>query len=484
MFEGLSLMIDRRISRRDFLKAGVATATSLAACELDASVSAGRQQRPNIVLLCSDQQHWQALGFCDEFFDTPHQDALAKESAVFEHAFCTTPQCSPSRSSMMTGFYPHHTKMWNNTGASGGTNLAMPTLGKMLREADYTTGYFGKWHLGNDPVGNAGWEEENKRGPDRAVTERGTEFLRRHAKDDQPFALMLMYLDPHDIYHYKPGHSPVDTGDVELPLSWHKQDFSQVPKVQRQFMTDNQGRFIWDLDKAAWEGYRDFYRQKVKLYDDHVGRVVSELKAQGLWDNTIVVSTSDHGDMDTHHRLVFKGPFMYEHMIRIPMMIRMPPAFGGVGQKVVTDYDWVNVDLVPTLLDLAGLPTPPCHGRSAKPVLAGNGPVTNRDFVISQYYGKQRWVNPIRTIRTHEFKYNNYIEHGDELYDLANDPHELVNLAGDAKCAAAKADLKGELDRWIAAHDDPFYSFRTTSLDSNEWKGIRKGRARSGKGKM
>ncbi|HID23486.1 MAG TPA: DUF4976 domain-containing protein [Planctomycetaceae bacterium] len=423
-----------------------------------------RTQRPNILVLCSDQQHWRALGFFDSFFETPHQDALAREAVVFKSAFCTTPQCSPSRSSLLTGLYPHRTGMLNNVGALGGTHLARPTLGKMLQQAGYTTGYFGKWHLGRDPVGNAGWSEQVRRGPDEATTRRGLDFLRRHAQDEAPWVLFLMYVNPHDIYHYRPGSSSVRTDDVTLPESWARQDFSRVPSVQKQFMTDDQGRFLWRLGEDAWKGYRDFYRQKVRLYDDQVGRVLTELKRLGLWDETVIVATSDHGDMDTHHRLVFKGPFMYEQLIRIPMIIRVPEAFGGIGHRIVTDSHWVHVDLTPTLLDLAGIKPPDCDGRSAKPVLTGRGAVRRREFVISQYYGKQTWINPIRTIRTHRFKYNLYIEHGEELYDLKNDPGELTNLARDPTFASAKARLRRKLDQWIAAHDDPFYTFETTPL--------------------
>ena len=423
--------------------------------------------RKNILYLCSDQQHWQAMGFVDPFFDTPHQDALAAESMVFENAFCTTPQCSPSRSSMLTGFYPHTTEMMNNSNSSGGTDLKLPTIGSYLQDAGYSTALFGKWHLGNHAVGNAGWDEEVKKGPDPKTTERGLDFLERHARDEKPFALFLMYLDPHDIYKYKPGTSDVRTDDVTLPESWAKQDFDSVPKVQREFMEINQGEFIVNGDEETWKGYRDYYRQKVKLYDDHVGRILSKLKELGLWENTIVVNTSDHGDMDTFHRLVFKGPFMYEHMMRIPMTVRYPGEKPGR-----SDYNWVNVDTVPTLLELVGADAPKCHGQSAASIVTGHGKPPNRDAVIGQYYGKQSWVNPIRSIRSDGWKYNLYTDWGEELYDLNSDPEEIVNLADDPKHASRKKKLRRQLDRWIEDNDDPFYSFETTSLDPGEAKRI------------
>lgn len=450
-------------TRRQFIKSTGAAAGVLSFPSILSNAAAVPKTsgKFNILHICSDQQHWQAQGRVDSFFHTPHQDALTAESTVFQNAFCTTPQCSPSRSSMLTGFYPHKTEMMNNANALGGTDLKLPTIGSLLQQAGYTTGYFGKWHLGNHPTANAGWDEENKRGPDSKTTERGIEFLQRHAREDAPFALFLMYVDPHDIYHYKPGSSEVSIEDVRLPESWKKQDFKSVPKVHEEFMRHNQGDFIVDADEETWKGYRDFYRQKVKLYDDHLGRVLEKLKELGLWDNTIVVNTSDHGDMDTFHRLVFKGPFMYEHMMRIPLSFRVPGATGPRN----TDYHWVNVDTVPTLLELAGTQAPQCHGQSVAGLVNGTGIVPDRDYVIGQYYGKQTWVNPIRTIRTQNWKYSIYADWGEELYHLKNDPEEIQNLASQPNYRARKQAMRSVLDQWIREQQDPFYTLAPTKLD-------------------
>jgi arylsulfatase len=459
-------------SRRQFIQTTGAAVGSIALPTLlGAETDSSKTKKPlNILYLCSDQQHWQAQGSVDPFFDTPHQDALTAESTVFTNAFCTTPQCSPSRSSMLTGFYPHTTEMMNNAGAAGGADLKLPTIGSFLQKAGYKTALFGKWHLGDDPVGNAGWDEEYKKGPDKKATELGLDFMERQAGEHQPFALFLMYLDPHDIYYYKPGESEVRTDDVTLPESWEKQDFDTVPKIQREFMEINQGEFIVDADEETWKGYRDFYRQKVKLYDDEVGKVVAKIKELGFWDSTIIVNTSDHGDMDTFHRLVFKGPFMYEHMMRIPLSIRVPK----VKLPKTTDYSWVNVDTTPTLLELAGADPIDCHGQSAAPLLTGKGKNPQRDYVIGQYYGKQTWVNPIRTVRTKDWKYNLYTNWGEELYNLKEDPEEITNLAENSDYSRVKNKLKKVLKQWMKDHDDPFDTFKTTALKRNEAKGILK----------
>ncbi len=448
----LFMMSARATSRREFL----------AGSGLAALVSCLRPpSRPNIVYVMSDQQHWRAAGYRDPFFETPAQDELAKESFVFEHFFCSTPQCSPSRSSMFTGLYPSATGVMGNIGAAGGKDLSMETFGAKLQRAGYATGYFGKWHLGGDPTGNAGWDEEHKKIDDAETTRRAVDFIARRAAEGQPFALVASYLDPHDIYRFKRDMPKPVKADAPLPESWAKETFENKPRVQLQFMTEDQGTAIWGAPRRVWEWYREYYRRKVKLFDDHLSRIVHALRIAGAWENTVLIVSSDHGDMDTNHRLIFKGPFMYEHMVRAPLLIRIPRAVGGAEPKVIADFHSVNVDLAPTILDFAGLPAGRVHGVSLKPLLTG-GSVKPRDYVIGQYYSKQKWVNPIRMIRTPEFKYNYYILHGEELYDLKNDPDELVNLAGDAGYAEKKKELKAELDRWIKQNDDPFYSLQPT----------------------
>jgi arylsulfatase A-like enzyme len=450
-----------RISRRQFLT--FAGAGALSELEQRSSLAAPAG-RPNLVVMFSDQQHWQALGCVDKFFETPNLDRLAAVATLFDRSFCTTPQCSPSRSSLMTGLCPSKTGVMGNIGAAGGNNLRQKTIGAMLQECGYHTAYFGKWHLGGNPVGNAGWGEEWKQQKDPEVTRRAVEFLTGKGRHQQPFALFVSYLNPHDVYQFRPGTKDVSALHVPLPESWRRENFQGKPSVQKEFMIADQGRKIWGRPQTDWEEYRDFYQRKVALYDAEAGQVLRALRKNGLWENTIVFASSDHGDMDTNHKLIFKGPFMYEHMVRIPLIVRVPSAYGGGRPVRVMDYDAVNVDIVPTVLDFAGVPAIPSDGLSLKPVLTGKGPMRKRDFVIGQYYSKQHWVNPIRMIRTADFKYTRYVEHGEELYDLKNDPEEIVNLANDAGYARRKKTLRAELDHWIATNQDPFYSLKSTPL--------------------
>jgi len=428
---------------------------------------------PNVVFIFSDQQHYQALGSVDKFFDTPNLDALAETSVVFENSFVTSPQCSPSRASIMTGLYPHKTGMLNNVGSAGGTELALPTIARRMQDGGYVTGFMGKWHLGDDESGNSGWDvqarsDDSEEWVDADTTDQALSFLEQHSGGDKPLFMFLMYNDPHDIYYFqaRPNRDPERYQEAVLGESWYKENLEAKPKPQLAYMKDNQGLIIHGREKEEWQYYRDYYRQKMKLVDEQVGRVIAELKVNGLWENTIIVYSSDHGDMDTFHKLIFKGPFMYEHMIRVPTLIRVPPELGGVAPYVEREHDWVNVDLMPTVLDLVGLDVPDVDGASFKPLLTTGSQEKVREFVVTQYYGKQQWVNPIRSIRNHQFKYNLYIEFGEELYDLVNDPEEIMNLAQDPVYAEVKADLRGKLDTWIEENQDEFYSYEVTEMQS------------------
>ncbi|MDF3130052.1 sulfatase-like hydrolase/transferase [Kiritimatiellaeota bacterium B1221] len=420
--------------------------------------------KPNILLLFSDQQHWQAMGCMDPFFDTPHLDAFAEKSVLFERSFCTTPQCSPSRSSMFTGFYPSSTGVMGNCGAAGGGFMAQKTIGAELQDAGYCTGYFGKWHIGDDPVGNAGWTFSEKAQDDPRAEANAISFLQSRGGAVEPFALVVSLNNPHDIYHYGQHEPSEAVGEVPLPPSWDLETLKDKPPIQAQFMEEDQGKTMVGQSKENWQNYRDCYREKTRLYDAQVGRILEELKKQGLWDSTIVIITSDHGDMDTQHKLIFKGPFLYDQLMRVPLMMHVPETFGSLPAQRINHLDVVNVDLAPTIREFCGLAAQETQGKSLAPLFMEDRPYQARDFVVGQYYSKQKWINPIRMIRTEHYKLNKHLHWQDELYDLKTDPHEITNLAMDPEFAEVMKELEGKLDQWMEEHQDPFYSFEVTDI--------------------
>jgi len=294
----------------------------------------------------------------------------------------------------------------------------------------------------------------------------------RAAYPEQPFALCVNYINPHDIYHFKRMGKREQINPPSIPVprpaSW-TEDFAGKPAPQRRFMTEDQGEYMLGKPDVFWERYREFYREKCRLVDGQVGRVLDRLEALGLHDNTIVVYVSDHGDMDTNHRLIYKGPFMYEHLVRVPLMVRVPKAIGGVGPQELDEFA-LQTDILPTLCDFAGADPGLTDGFSLRGALTRARPMPSRDYVVSEYFNKQKWVNPIRMIRTRAFKYNRYLEHGEELYDLENDPHELVNLAHDPGFRKQKDELATQLREWRAAQGDTaFDTYWPTNRDGTRY---------------
>jgi len=433
--------------------------------------------RPNLLFVFSDQQHGRAAGFLDPFFVTPNLDRLAADAFVFENAFCATPQCSPSRAAILTGLVPSRTGVVSNVGSAGTRPLALATIAPSLQAAGYRTAYFGKWHLGDQRRALAGWDVDagvSHPAPedDDDAVKRAVAFLAGVKSGDPPFALFVSLRDPHDVYDFDPAAARgADLASVPLPESWEKTNLADRPAPQREFMAaDRRGKIMKGVATDGWKAYRRFYRDKVRLFDGRLGGVLAALRERGLLESTIVVVTSDHGDMDAAHRLVFKGPFMYDEVVRVPLVVRVPKAFGGKTGRSSSLV--VLCDLAPTLLDFAGAEPPrdgtdgaaaprKFDGVSLRPWLTGAAALPERDAIVVQYYGKQQWVVPIRSIRTRDWKYVIYAggaADGAELYDIAHDPGEIVNLANDARFAATKADLRARLEQWMTDHHDPWKS--------------------------
>lgn len=430
--------------------------------------------RPNVVLVLTDQQQAAMLGCAGHpVVRTPAMDRLAAEGSRFAQAFCTSPQCSPSRASLLTGRYPHATGVLGNIPETtfGPPRLPpdIPSLGTLLRQGGYHTAYFGKWHLGA-----AGSADANPTayGFDRYVPTRPRREY--EAEDDladgaaayladytgrRPLLLVASFNDPHGVYALRQVTRPLDGSAFALPASF-ADDLATKPVAQRIYRDEDQPAAL-PLDEETARRYLAWYAFMVERADGYLARILAALDARPeLATNTVVIFASDHGDLACAHRLPFKGPCMYEELIRAPLLIRGPGlASGQVRHELVT-----LADLLPTVCDLAGLTAPDgLYGRSLRPLLSGAAPGRAwRDAVIGQYHGKQRWACPIRMIRTATHKLTVYRTGERELYDLAVDPDELRNLAGQPHAAPLEAALARRLERWMADHNDPFYRLEAT----------------------
>lgn len=390
-----------------------------------AALPAAAARRPNVLVFMSDQESVLLPGPAER----PNYRRLETGGVRFTHAFCNTPQCSAARGTLLTGLEPHRTGVVTNVdGSALGKALepSLPTVGSVFQAAGYNTGYFGKWHLGEwrGGFGHIGVE----RNDDRAAAA-AAEWI---AKQREPWLAWVSVVNPHDIYALK---AVARRAGVRPPASGLA-DLKTKPAEQREYVDKDQGRATRAYTPEDWLRYRSYYLSLVEKVDQNLGTVLAGVPDL---DSTVAVYTSDHGDALGEHGLPFKGPFMYEELLRIPLVIRAPGRLAaGVREDLVT-----QADLAPTLAALAGVRWPaPVQGRD----LTRKAPPP--DTVFLEYYAKQKWVNPIRTVRTRRWKLNAYDRGNRELYDLAADPHELKNLAGAPGTRDVQRQLEARLNAW------------------------------------
>jgi choline-sulfatase len=394
----------------------------------------GYQQKPNVLFFMTDQESAMLPGPVNR----PNRDSLRNRGVEFTHAFCNTPQCSPARGSLLTGLEPHRNGVVTNVDKTSlGKPLSpkLPTLGTVFKNAGYKTGYFGKWHLGGDDSGTLqpfGFSEYRP-GSDTAAVESAAAWIK---EQDGPWLAWVSILNPHHIYDFVTKRAHIEPRPGVRPPFTSRGELAGKPPAQQRFVNDDQGRPTLQYTQEDWIRYRSYYCDLVAKADQAFGVPLSAVKNLA---NTIVVYTSDHGDALGEHGLPFKGPFMYDPLIRVPLVIAAP------GLKAnSTRGDFVeSIDLSPTVAGLAGLSWPaPVDGKDLSKNASG------RDAVFLEYYSKQHWVAPIRTIRTKEWKLNQYGDGGTELYNLKNDAHEARNLAGQKPTAQVQQNLKNRLAKW------------------------------------
>lgn len=435
--------------------------------------------RPNILLILTDQQQGAMMGCAGHpRLRTPAMDRLAAEGTRFAQAFCTSPQCSPSRASIMTGVYPHAHEVRSNIPETsfGPPQLPahLPSLGLLLHTAGYYTAYFGKWHLGaaGRPTANPtayGFDHyvpTRLRGEQHAEDDLATAaaaYLEGYT-DRHPLLLVASFNDPHGVYALREVTQPLDCGGIVLPASF-VDDLTTKPAAQRIYRDEDQPAAL-PLDEDTARRYLAWYAFMVERADGYLAQMLAALDARpDLAANTVVIFASDHGDLACAHRLPFKGPCMYEELVRVPLLIRGP----GLARNRVCRQLVTLADLLPTLCALAGVEEPgSVQSRSLLPLLHDGAPTPPwRDAVIGQYHGKQHWSCPIRMIRTATHKLTLYRSGERELYDLVNDPDELLNRAGHPRDAALEETLVQRLERWMDEHGDAFHALRATDRGGN-----------------
>jgi arylsulfatase A-like enzyme len=419
---------------------------------------------PNILLIMTDQHRFDTLSSHANRFGPglPAIDKLARYGTTFETAYCTAPICGPSRGSIMTGLHPSQNGVYSNLGnPCGPLNERHMTIGNRMQTLGYQTVYHGKWHLGGNPV-TYGFEEVYENSHDPTTLQEAARFLRDRdwMINKRPFFQIVSFLNPHDVYFFD-VHEPLDPSIK--PHTWANQhdDMQGKPFPQRYHQRPN-----WP--QSRWDSYHQWYYKCLKTVDDQIAELMAQVIMSGYGSNTWVILTADHGEMAGEHALPFKGPWMYDGVMRVPLII-VPPQRRFTGKGHGGDFDEPLptprktdalaslIDLVPTILDLGGgAADPTLPGRSLLPAARGEG--LSDVPLFAEWHQSGRFVSPIRMIRTRRWKYNLYNGYGEELYDMENDPHEMKNLADVAEHAAVKADLKRDLVAHLERTGDPFFS--------------------------
>ncbi len=452
--------------------------------------------RPNILFLIHDQQRYDCIGAANEYpVSTPNLDALAKDGAFFENAYTTNPVCAPARQALFSGRRPEaHGGLFNPDICFpiGSIPEEMPRWTKRFAQNGYATSYIGQWipdpeHLPCDygyehfisrdeimklslakhhPVYTRGWFGEPSQIPlEDSVTHITArlvcEEIDRLCDSGKPWYIHVDSYEPH--LPCRPS-APFDTmyDPDEIPMWGGFADlFEHKPYIQTQQLVN------WNVENYTWDDWKQtvaLYYGVISQYDDAIGRIVAHLKQTGQYENTVIVYTSDHGDMCGSHRMLDKHYIMYEDVCHVPLIITHPEKIKPFRTKAYTQS---SIDFAPTLLDLAGISDASersgFHGKSLAGLLHGE-PYDDPCCAVSAYNGQQFGLYCQRSIKTDDFKYILNSTDIDELYDLRNDPYELCNLIDDPKYKDDLAHLRRELHAELIRCHDPLMNWSSSQL--------------------
>jgi choline-sulfatase len=423
--------------------------------------------RPNILFIFSDQHNARVLGSAgDPIARTPNLDRLATESVVFDRAYCQNPLCVPSRTTLMTGQYCRTHGLYENPDIMEPNS---PTFPRTLSAAGYRTCLIGKSHFNGEqfhgyqqrPYGDLygqGHQPDPCRPPNEPPNGSGlggmvenagpsgiplpltqteicvaetAKWLQAHCElhADQPFCLSLHFDKPHFPVRCPAKYFEHYDGRVGPPAVPEGYAEQAVPFVQRAIRC-----FGGKSEEVAARCIAAYYGC-VEWVDDAVGRVLETLAYLGLDENTVVVYSSDHGDL-LGDKGAWNKTLFFDSSTRIPLMVRWP---GRFAPRTANDLVGL-VDLYPTLCDLAGVEIPQqCEGKSLLPVLEGGALGRERIFCESAFLGFAEAAGCM--VRQGDWKFSLYLDGSRELYNLADDPDEWDNRSGDRACAEIETEL-------------------------------------------
>jgi len=471
-------------------------------------------ERPHILLISADALRYDALG-CDGNAParTPNLDALAAAGTRFARAYCTQPICMPCRASIATGRWPRAHGVWENGVPLAPSEITLPAV---LAEAGYETRCVGKAHFrpwldslepdesghhAEHPAGGAYYGFDEATVVDHSENDAYSRWVRKNYPDlterilhpqlDRPEGVKLAWKSPLPAEttktHFIAERSlaAIRSRDKARPLflwasfidphhpynppapfcDWHDEaDFPpppanegpppDLPAHYRQWH-DALCREPWKLGDAAqrhWLTIRRMYQGKVSPVDHEVGRLLASLDEEGMADDTIVLFCSDHGCMLGGFGLLQVGPYSFESMVHIPMIWRVPGAPAGRSSEALVSA----ADILPTLLDLAGVEIPlGVQGKSVRGALDGSQQAVRDAVLVEQRWGQDP-PGGYKTLITDRCKLSLYADGKQgELYDLQADPQELDNLFGRSGTRGVQDDLTARLAVELMRTEDP-----------------------------
>ena len=465
------------------------------------------RRKPNLILFLPDQQRADTLAcYGGVKVHAPNLNKLASESVVFQRAYVTHPVCTPSRSSLMTGTWPHINGCTRNSVPLDRRFRVFPEL---MENQDYRAAYMGKWHLGEDGPAERGFQQwvstedhgdytnfllsrgitpdkTNGRFSELAISNLPLElsrpkFLEKHACDfiekhqRDPFILVVAFVEPHSPYNGPLNNEhPLDQVDLDLTATLPESE--DIPLRYRLMREWQQAEAILDRERLPFQlffgitpdEYRSIkqrYLGLVTLVDQSIGTILGCLERCNLAGDTIVIHTSDHGDsLGAHH--LFGKETMFEEAARVPFLVRLP----GQTRSKTIQQPVSHIDFVPTLLDLLGQPNhPQCAGKSLLPVInedaaagnvflewAPNRTKVKKGSRLARRRAIKRAVDEsTRTIVTADgWKLCLRDKDLNELYNLKEDPWETCNLYSDRQYASVISRLAEDIHHWQRSTND------------------------------
>jgi len=428
-------------------------------------------KRPNFVLFLTDDQPYSSMGCAGNLvLKTPAIDQLAAEGVFFERAFVTTAICCCSRASLLTGQHMrrHGIQDFERPLSASQFQETFPVL---LRQAGYRTAFLGKYAIGSPKVDRNlalpadqfdlwyGFPQsiafkQTENGKDRylttVMTEKAVQFLKT-TEPNQPFCLIMALKEPHSPLDYFDPEFPKPYTDAAIPLPKNltRASFNALPELVRNSLAASSR---WIDVPASFEAHVRQRYAYISRADLAVKQVREELTAQGMDENTVIIFTSDNGDMAGAHALTGKW-IMYEESIRVPLIIHDPrlaaSAYGRRAQMAL------NIDLAPTILAMAGVPAPSTmQGQSLQPLLSDPQVRGREDWYYEHVYTPndgRRGIPKIEGVRTNHWKYTRYPDANpplEQLFDLASDLQEETDMSQNAQLRQILVALRARCDEY------------------------------------